>query len=69
MKINTNNASKSMVEVDEKGNIMLVESIDKVQTTIVDMEIKIIKANEQYNSIQLEMFKNQLEIHPKKTTW
>jgi hypothetical protein len=46
MKINTNNASKSMVGVDEKRNIMLVEFIDKVQTTNVDMEIKIIEANE-----------------------
>jgi hypothetical protein len=35
-----------MVGVAETWNIMLVESIDKVQTTNVDMEIKIIEANE-----------------------
>lgn len=46
MKRNTNNASKSMVGIAKKRNIMLAESIDKVQTTIVDTELKIIETNE-----------------------
>ncbi len=50
-----------MVGVAETWNIMLVESIDKVQTTNVDMEIKIIEANEKFNLIKLEMFKKQLQ--------
>jgi hypothetical protein len=37
---------KSMVGVVEKRNIMLVQSSDKVQTTNLDMEIKIIEVNE-----------------------
>jgi hypothetical protein len=53
--------SISMVGVAETWNIMLVESIDKVQTTNVDMEIKIIEANEKFNLIKLEMFKKQLQ--------
>jgi predicted RNA-binding protein with RPS1 domain len=55
-----------MVGIVEKGNIMLVESINKVQTINVDMEIKIIEANEKLNKIQLEMFKKQLENNPQK---
>jgi hypothetical protein len=34
-----------MVGVVERKNIMLVESSDKVQTTNLDMEIKIIEVN------------------------
>jgi hypothetical protein len=61
MKKNTNNASKSMVGVVEKGNIVLVESSDKVQTTNVKMEMKIIEANAKIIKLNRKYSKNNLK--------
>jgi hypothetical protein len=58
-----------MVGVVEKGNIVLVESSDKVQTTNVDMEIKLIEANEKIIKLNWKYSKNNLKATPRKTTW